>query len=121
MLTFRLAGHFVDHFLYIAVIGGDEEQGIGIVRGLHHACDLRVEHLDRLERGVEVGGVRDGIGICIIQRIKSKPRLWIASTSRSVTATAIISGCSSGRGLVSDGTSVRYSPLNGGSRRPLKK
>ena len=59
----RLAGDGIDHGLAVAVIGGDDPDGVALLDGLVDAGELAVDGLDGLDGRGQNAGVADHVGI----------------------------------------------------------
>ena len=92
----RSAGLGVAHQLAIAVVGGDQQRAARLGDGVGDAAQAGIDGFDRLDGGGEAAGVADHVGVCDSScTIRSYLAAAIASTARSVSSGADISGCRS--------------------------
>ena len=63
----RAAGFRIAHHFAIAVIGGDEKRAAGFLDRLGDAAEPGIDRLHRLDRGRQVAGVADHVGIGVVE------------------------------------------------------
>ena len=83
------------HLLGIAVIGGDEERSIGSLDGAREPAEASVHRGDGSHRRAEVARVTHHVRVGEVHDDEVERPPEIASTTRSVTSGADISGCRS--------------------------